>query len=76
MNVAIHSVDGMRYPNLALMRISSWHKARGDSVEWFVPLKSYDRVYASKVFTFTPDDPYLLRDVGEEVQEGSVRSLR
>ena len=58
-NVAIHSVDGMRYPNLALMRISSWHKARGDSVEWFVPLKSYDRVYASKVFTFTPDDPYL-----------------
>lgn len=62
MNVAIHSVDGMKYPNLALMRISSWHKARGDSVEWFVPLKSYDMVYASKVFTFTPEDPYLPED--------------
>ena len=59
MRVAIHSVDGHNYPNLALMRISAWHKAQGDSVEWFVPLGQYDRVYASKVFTFTPDDPYL-----------------
>ena len=60
--VAIHSVDGMKYPNLALMRISAWHKARGDSVEWFMPLARYDRVYASKVFTFTPDNPYLPDD--------------
>jgi len=59
MRVAIHSVDGHNYPNLALMRISAWHKAQGDSVEWFSPLMPYDRVYASKVFTFTPDDPYL-----------------
>jgi len=62
MRVAIHSVDGHNYPNLALMRISAWHKARGDSVEWFMPLARYDRVYASKVFTFTPDDPYLPDD--------------
>ena len=62
MRVAIHSVDGHNYPNLALMRISAWHKAQGDSVEWFAPLASYDRVYASKVFTFTPDDPYLPPD--------------
>ena len=62
MRVAIHSVDGNKYPNLALMRISAWHKAQGDSVEWFIPLVQYDRVYASKVFTFTPDDPYLPED--------------
>lgn len=62
MRVAIHSVDGHNYPNLALMRISAWHKAQGDSVEWFSPLMLYDRVYASKVFTFTPDDPYLPPD--------------
>ena len=62
MRVAIHSVDGHNYPNLALMRISAWHKAQGDSVEWFSPLMPYDRVYASKVFTFTPDDPYLPAD--------------
>lgn len=62
MRVAIHSVDGMKFPNLALMRISAWHKAQGDSVEWFIPLMQYDRVYASKVFVFTPDDPYLPAD--------------
>lgn len=62
MRIAIHSVDGHNYPNLALMRISAWHKARGDTVEWFMPLVRYDRVYASKVFTFTPDDPYLPSD--------------
>lgn len=62
MRVAIHSVDGHGFPNLALMRISAWHKAQGDSVEWFMPLARYDRVYASKVFTFTPDDPYLPDD--------------
>ena len=62
MRVAIHSVDGMKYPNLALMRISAWHKAQGDTVEWFAPLAKYDRIYASKIFTFTPDDPYLPPD--------------
>lgn len=62
MNVALCSVDGMRYPNLALMHISAWHKSLGDSVEWFMPLMRYDRIYASKIFTFTPDDPYLPPD--------------
>ena len=62
MRVAIDSVDGMKYPNLALMRISAWHKAHGNTVEWFIPLAKYDRIYASKIFTFTPDDPYLPPD--------------
>ena len=48
------------FPNLALMKISAWHKARGDTVEWWNPLYQYDRVYSSKVFDFTPVDPYLL----------------
>ena len=62
MKVAIHSVDGMNYPNLALMRISAYHKSIGDEVEWFMPMFKYDRVYASKVFMFTPDDPMLPDD--------------
>lgn len=61
MKIALRQVDG-KLPNLALMRIAAWHKARGDEVEWFAPLARYDRVYASKVFTFTPDDPYLPDD--------------
>lgn len=65
MKVAVQSVDGKGFPNLALMRISSWHKAQGHDVEWFNPLFKYDRVYASKIFTFTPDDPYL--------PEGTIR---
>jgi hypothetical protein len=32
------------------MKISAYHKARGDDVEWWVPLSHYDIVYASKVF--------------------------
>ena len=62
MRVALVSVDGRKYPNLALMKIAAYHKRRGDSVSWFLPLFKYDRVYASKVFTFTPDCPYLPPD--------------
>ena len=56
MKIALVDVDGHHFPNLALMKISSWHKLNGDSVEWYDPLFSRpDRIYASKVFTFTPD---------------------
>lgn len=47
------------FPNLALMKLSSWHKTRGDNVEWWVPILCYDRVYSSKVFDFTPNNPDL-----------------
>ena len=59
MNVALHDSDETGFPNLALMKLSAWHKAQGDSVEWWNPLLPYDRVYSSKVFTFTPECPYL-----------------
>ena len=47
------------FPNLALMKISAYHKSLGDTVEWWQPLSSYDIVYSSKVFDFTPENPYL-----------------
>lgn len=50
------------FPNYALMKISAWHKSQGDTVEWWNPLYKYDRVYSSKVFDFTPVDPYLPED--------------
>lgn len=59
MNIGLHDSDATGFPNLALMKLSAWHKAQGDSVEWWNPLLPYDRVYSSKVFTFTPENPYL-----------------
>lgn len=50
------------FPNLALMKISAWHKAQGDTVDWWVPVLRYDQVYSSKVFDFTPDNPELPED--------------
>ena len=56
MKVSLVDVDGTGFPNLALMKISAWHKANGDSVDWYSPMFSRpDRIYASKIFTFTPD---------------------
>lgn len=59
MNIGIVDVDGHHFPNFALMRASAYHKARGDQVEWATPFNQYDKVLASKVFTFTPDFNYL-----------------
>lgn len=59
MNIGIVDVDGHHFPNFALMRASAYHKARGDQVEWATPFSQYDKVMASKVFTFTPDFNYL-----------------
>ena len=47
-SVGLIDVDGRHYPNLALMKISAWHKAKGDDVEWCLPIKQYDIVYQSK----------------------------
>lgn len=47
------------FPNLALMKISAYHKKLGDTVEWWQPIDNYDIVYSSKIFDFTPENPYL-----------------
>lgn len=58
MRIGLVDIDGHNFPNLALMKLSAWHKSQGDSVEFADPMFGrYDRVYMSKVFTFTPDCP-------------------
>lgn len=59
MNIGLIDVDGHNFPNFALMRASAYYKARGNHVEWATPFNKYDKVMASKVFTFTPDFNYL-----------------
>lgn len=71
MNIGLIDVDGHSgFPNLALMRLSAWHKARGDAVEWWDGFKVYDRVYMSKVFTFSPDVETIIR--ADEVIRGGT----
>lgn len=62
MRIGLHDSDKTGFPNMALMKISAWHKAQGDTVTWWIPLLQYDRVYSSKVFTFTPEQPMLPPD--------------
>ena len=72
MKIGLIDVDGHKYPNLPLMKISAYHKAQGDSVEWYQPMFSghMDRVYMSKVFSFTPDYEWCI-DADEVIKGGS-----
>jgi hypothetical protein len=58
MRIGLLDIDGHNFPNLALMKISAYHKSVGDSVEWVNHFNQYDAVYQSKVFTFSPDNVY------------------
>lgn len=72
MKIGLIDVDGHNYPNLALMKLSTWHKAQGDEVEWWWGFSEYDRVYMSKVFdeTYTPDIPEPLN--AKEIVKGGT----
>lgn len=62
MRIGLIDVDGHNFPSLPLMKLSAWHKQQGDQVGWYDPMTAWqappDRVYMSKVFTFTPDYPH------------------
>jgi hypothetical protein len=58
MKIGLVDVDGHNFPNLCLMKLSAWHKAKGDEVEFAIPLMQYDRIYMARVFDdlYTHDD--------------------
>lgn len=76
MRIGLIDVDGHNFPNLPLMKLSAWHKQQGDSVEWYIPtqhgfpLPPMDKVYMSKVFSFTPDYAYFV-NAKEVIKGGS-----
>ena len=71
MKIGMLNVDGHSdFPPLALMKLSAWHKQQGDEVEIFFPMNSYDRVYKSKVFDFSPDFETCIN--ATEVIEGGI----
>lgn len=59
MKIGLIDVDGHNYPNLPLMKLSAWHKKQGDDVMWYDAwdglTEEYDKVYMSKVFSFSKD---------------------
>ncbi|MCM1192005.1 MAG: hypothetical protein NC123_18315 [Butyrivibrio sp.] len=75
MKIGLIDVDGHNFPNLPLMKLSAWHKSQGDSVKWYDPLfdsmgEPLDKVYMSKVFSFTPDYQYHV-NAKEVIKGGS-----
>lgn len=72
MKIGLIDVDSHNWPNLALMKLSAWHKARGDTVEWWWGFGDYDRVYMSKVFdgTYSADIPEPLN--AREIVKGGT----
>lgn len=58
------------FPNLALMKISAWHKLHGDNVEMVFPLQYYDRVYLSKVFDDSISPPLDFKPLTKDLIVG------
>lgn len=80
MRIGLIDVDSHNFPNLPLMKLSAWHKTKGDSVERYQPLvhwsgNPFDRVYVSKIFSFTPDYPYHI-NAKEVIKRGSGYAIR
>jgi hypothetical protein len=69
MRICLVDVDGHRFPNLALMKLSAWHKSQGDIVE-LNGSGRFDRIYKSKVFTWTPDNKGLA--FSDDIREGGT----
>jgi len=63
MNIGLYDVDS-KIPNLALMKLSQWHKMQGHTTSLFLPLlrSTYDNIYASKIFKFS-HAPHLTDDM-------------
>jgi len=53
--IGLVDVDSHNFPNLALMKISAYHKKQGHDVSMYMPIFDYDKIYMSKVFVFTKD---------------------
>lgn len=71
MKIGIWS-DCHHFPSLPAMKLSAWHKARGDDVELWQPLMEYDKVYCSKVFDFTQDAENIGIIRADEVERGGT----
>ena len=76
MKIGLIDVDSHNYPNLPLMKLSAWHKSKGDSVEWYdITTGHCDIVYMSKIFSFSPDYDYCI-DAEKIIRGGSGYAIK
>lgn len=77
MKIGLIDVDGHNFPNFALMKISAWHKSHGNEVHWYNPMFTghCDRVYMSKVFTFSSDYEFHV-DADEIIRGGTGYDIK
>ena len=72
MNIAMADIDSHNWPNLCLMKLSAYHKAKGDQVEWWKPEGHYDLVYKSRVFTDTYSKDNLIITNADQIIQGGT----
>ncbi len=72
MKIGLLDVDGHNFPNFALLKIAGYYKQVGGvKYEMVMPFEEYDKVFASKVFTFTEDfNPYEIN--AKEIIKGGT----
>ena len=79
MRIGLIDVDAesrkkVTFPNLAIMKISAWHKAKCDTVEWYSPDKGmFDAVYMAKVFGSEYTHDYTAPINSKKIFRGGVR---
>lgn len=85
MRIGLIDVDGTKFPNLVLMKISAWHKRQGDTTHLLRPddvllggnlFGDYDKLYAACVFTANAGIARRLESIGVEVGGTGIDSPR
>lgn len=78
MRIGLIDVDGHNFPNLALMRISAYHKSIGDVVEWWqTDFIYYDRIYMSKIFSDAySQEQQMPLNCGEIIKGGTGYAIK
>lgn len=75
MNVGLIDIDGTKFPTLTLMKLSAWHKQKGDTVHLITVddvlggnlFLSLDKIYASCIFDWNYKTARAIADCGVEV---------
>jgi hypothetical protein len=77
MTIGLIDVDSHNFPNYALMKISAYHKDKGDMVEWYTSFtEHYDIVYRAKIFTFTLDYMQIISNADKVIRGGTGYDIK